>query len=109
MIPRIQGINAAKPLYQNFIDALKGAGFKGDLDKSHSGRLLCATDNSVYQCMPQAVIFPRDNEDIALAFKTAKRPGFEGIIFTPRGGGTGTNGQSLNRGITIDLSAIWSM
>lgn len=104
MIPRIQGISAAEPRFQNFIDALKGAGFKGDLDKSHSGRLLCATDNSVYQCMPQAVIFPRDADDISLAFKIAKRPGFENLIFTPRGGGTGTNGQSLNRGITIDMS-----
>ncbi len=104
MIPRIQGISAAEPRYQNFIDALKGAGFKGDLDKSHSGRLLCATDNSVYQCMPQAVVFPRDANDIALLFKTAKRSGFENLIFTPRGGGTGTNGQSLNRGIAIDMS-----
>jgi FAD/FMN-containing dehydrogenase len=25
-------------------------------------------------------------------------------VFTPRGGGTGTNGQALNQGIIIDMS-----
>ncbi|MFP1527574.1 FAD-binding oxidoreductase [Escherichia coli] len=26
------------------------------------------------------------------------------LIFTPRGGGTGTNGQALNQGIIVDMS-----
>ncbi len=104
MIPSISLSDLIDHRYQSYLDALKGSGFKGDLDGSHSSRLLCATDNSVYQCMPQAVIFPKDEKDISIALKTLHRPGFEGLIITPRGGGTGTNGQSLNRGIVIDTS-----
>ncbi|XNM67785.1 FAD-binding oxidoreductase [Escherichia coli] len=29
---------------------------------------------------------------------------FKSLIFTPRGGGTGTNGQALNAGIIVDMS-----
>jgi FAD/FMN-containing dehydrogenase len=29
---------------------------------------------------------------------------FKSLVFTPRGGGTGTNGQALNAGIIVDMS-----
>ena len=29
---------------------------------------------------------------------------FKTLTFSPRGGGTGTNGQSLNTGIVVDMS-----
>lgn len=31
-------------------------------------------------------------------------PAFQGLSFIPRDGGTGTNGQSLNRGVIVDMS-----
>ena len=36
--------------------------------------------------------------------KLAGEPRFAALKFTPRGGGTGTNGQSLTDGIVVDLS-----
>lgn len=36
------------------------------------------------------------------------RTAFLVVDFTPRGGGTGTNGQALNRGIIVDMSRYMS-
>lgn len=104
MIPRIDNLPEVSILYREYLTELKKLGFTGDIEEEHSSRLLCATDNSVYQCMPQAVIFPRSCNDIALAMKLRCHSDYKSVIFTPRGGGTGTNGQSLNRGISVDCS-----
>ncbi len=104
MIPRISNLSTPEPLYRDYLTALRGSGFKGDIEDKYSSRLLCATDNSVYQKMPQAVIFPKDEQDIVTAVKLLNEPKFKALIITGRGGGTGTNGQSLNRGLTLDCS-----
>lgn len=104
MIPSINNLDKLDPIYSNYMSALKEHGFKGDVEVSLSSRLLVATDNSVYQRMPQGVIFPKDNEDIVTAVKLKTQKEFKGIVITARGGGTGTNGQSLNDGVTIDCS-----
>ena len=79
-------------------------GFEGDLSASAGDRTVFATDNSIYQVMPQAVAFPRNATDVVRIAKLANEPRFAGITLTPRGGGTGTNGQSLTDGIVVDLS-----
>ncbi|MCC5855028.1 MAG: FAD-binding oxidoreductase [Idiomarina sp.] len=89
---------------QHFVSALRTAGFIGDLDLSYSGRLVAATDNSIYQQLPQAVIYPKAQNDVALLMRIAAKEEFQEVAFAPRGGGTGTNGQSLTPGIVIDLS-----
>ncbi|TRW50520.1 FAD-binding oxidoreductase [Aliidiomarina halalkaliphila] len=87
-----------------YLEALRKSGFIGDIDVSYSGRLIAATDNSIYQQLPQAVLYPRSQRDVACALKVAQQKAFRHIRFAPRGGGTGTNGQSLTPGIVIDLS-----
>ncbi|RTE87796.1 FAD-binding oxidoreductase [Lysobacter sp. N42] len=87
-----------------FSSALKAAGFIGDVDITYSGRLIAATDNSIYQQIPQAVIYPKSQNDVACLLRVANRDEFQHLKFAPRGGGTGTNGQSLTPNIVIDLS-----
>ena len=67
MIPRISDLKKVQPLYQEYFNELAQSGFKGDVESAHASRLLVATDNSVYQRMPQGVIFPKDNDDIVTA------------------------------------------
>ncbi len=88
----------------NFLQVLEQQGFTGDTATSYADRLTMATDNSVYQLLPDAVIFPRSTADVALLARVAAEPRFKSLIFTPRGGGTGTNGQALNGGIIVDMS-----
>ena len=94
--------------YQGYLLALEQAGFDGDIDGSYSGRLIAATDNSVYQQLPQAVLYPRSTEAVQQAFRLAQQAHYRAIQFSPRGGGTGTNGQSLTAGIVIDLSRYFN-
>jgi FAD/FMN-containing dehydrogenase/Fe-S oxidoreductase len=63
-----------------------------------------ATDNSIYQLAPQAILFPRHELDVVRIAKLAGEARFSALKFTPRGGGTGTNGQSLTDGLSVDLS-----
>jgi FAD/FMN-containing dehydrogenase/Fe-S oxidoreductase len=104
MLPRIDHQTHLSPLYDNFVNALKAKSFTGDMNASYSARLAVATDNSVYQQLPQLVIHPRSKQDIVLLAKTASEDNFSDIKFSARGGGTGTNGQSLTQGIIVDLS-----
>ena len=104
MIPRIANLSKVEAKYHQFLQNLAHQGFTGEIEERYSVRLLCATDNSVYQKMPQAVVFPKSKQDVALLFKLAAQKGMESLVFAPRGGGTGTNGQSLCSGIIIDMS-----
>ncbi|TNI66548.1 hypothetical protein CF133_22575, partial [Aeromonas salmonicida] len=103
MIPRLDYQGSVSPLVLAFLDALRSGGFQGDMDRSYAGRLAMATDNSVYQVTPQAVLFPRDADDISRMLTLAQESRYRELTFSPRGGGTGTNGQSLTAGIIVDL------
>ena len=87
-----------------FFAELKKNGYQGHTYDEHDMRVINATDNSIYQFMPQAVLQPRTTNDLDIIFQTANQPVFTNLKFAPRGGGTGTNGQSLNNVITIDTS-----
>ncbi|KZW99733.1 membrane protein [Pseudoalteromonas luteoviolacea] len=87
-----------------FTDTLIDQGFKGEVDTRYSTQVVHSTDNSIYQEIPQAVLFPKSNSDIQMALSLSERTEFSELYFGPRGGGTGTNGQSLTSGIIIDLS-----
>lgn len=83
---------------------LEQQGFTGDTATSYADRLTMSTDNSIYQLLPDAVVFPRSTADVALIARLAAQERYSSLIFTPRGGGTGTNGQALNQGIIVDMS-----
>lgn len=104
MLPRLDFTDVIEPLYQKYLKALKKSSFSGSFSCQYSSRLAVATDNSVYQQLPQAVIHPKTVEDIKLVTLLASQTQFSSIQFSARGGGTGTNGQSLTPGIVVDLS-----
>jgi FAD/FMN-containing dehydrogenase len=104
MIPQISQAPGLIQRVLDFLEALKKNGFNGDTATSYADRLTMATDNSVYQLMPDAVVFPRSTADVALLARLAAEERFRSLVFTPRGGGTGTNGQALNSGIVVDMS-----
>jgi FAD/FMN-containing dehydrogenase/Fe-S oxidoreductase len=104
MIPRIDQTSATQALYLSFIRQLKELGFKGDLNADYANRTVLATDNSIYQILPQGVVYPKDNADIVTLVKLSQITEFQPIVLSPRGGGTGTNGQSLTDGLVVDTS-----
>ncbi|WP_108881614.1 FAD-linked oxidase C-terminal domain-containing protein [Anderseniella sp. Alg231-50] len=60
-----------------------------------------ATDASIYQIMPRAVVVPETSEDVRNVIRLARE---EGVSVLPRGGGTSQCGQTVNDAIVIDTS-----
>src|SRR5215210_2395537 len=104
MIPRLTNTPAPSPPYAAFLAELRTRGFAGDLSLTHADRTVLATDNSIYQLTPQAIAFPRDTDDLVRIARAAQDPRFAEVKLAPRGGGTGTNGQSLTDGLVVDVS-----
>ncbi|MBD3897215.1 FAD-binding oxidoreductase [Halomonas sp. ML-15] len=90
--------------YLRFIEALKAAGFEGEIAPDFANRTVLATDNSIYQRLPQAVLSPKGAEDLQRIAHLAGQVEHRRVVLTPRGGGTGTNGQSLTDGLVVDVS-----
>ena len=104
MIPRLPLRDILDTDVDRYLQALKYTDFSGEIRADFASRLLSSTDNSIYQILPQAVIFPKTTADVVRIFQLASQPAFEQLTFSPRGGGTGTNGQSLSTGIILDCS-----
>src|SRR5262245_2765984 len=104
MIPALGASYAADDHYARFLDELRTTGFSGEITQSEADRTVFSTDNSVYQLPPRAVLFPRDVTDITQALRLLAQERYRDIVLVSRGGGTGTNGQSLTTGIILDLS-----
>ncbi|WP_426130382.1 D-2-hydroxyglutarate dehydrogenase YdiJ [Pararhizobium sp. PWRC1-1] len=104
MIPSLRSHPDPLPLYSLFCTQLHMRGFNGDVSPTAADRTVLATDNSIYQVTPQAVAFPKDCDDLVRIAKLLTEPRFADVVIAPRGGGTGTNGQSLNFGLVVDLS-----
>ncbi|MDX2051904.1 MAG: FAD-binding and (Fe-S)-binding domain-containing protein [Polyangiaceae bacterium] len=104
MLPRLNPERRVPQHYQAFLADLRASGFSGEISTDYATRLTAATDNSVYQVLPIAVVFPKDRPDVERLLKLAHQEKHRAVKVSPRGGGTGTNGQSLCDGVIVDLS-----
>ncbi len=89
---------------QNLIQDLRRSGFQGDIETDYATRLVASTDNSIYQLTPQAIFYPRVEQDINLLLGSVCRQRAAEFSITARGAGTGTNGQSLGESLILDCS-----
>jgi FAD/FMN-containing dehydrogenase/Fe-S oxidoreductase len=104
VLPRLDPLASVEPSVVAFLAALADGGFTGEIRSDYATRLTAATDNSIYQLLPAAVIFPKSTKDVALALQLLDQPPFHAVTLTARGGGTGTNGQALTSGVVMDVS-----
>lgn len=104
MIPSLTRETEAPPLYAAACAELRARGFTGDLTLTPADRTVFSTDNSIYQVEPGAVAFPKGRDDLVRIARLLDDPRFDGLVLRPRGGATGTNGQSLGHGLVVDTS-----
>jgi len=104
MIPQISETSSTQALYMAFSSALKASDFAGEISMDYANRTVLATDNSIYQILPQGAVYPKDNNDLIILTSLTNKDEFNKVVLSPRGGGTGTNGQSLSDGIIVDTS-----
>ena len=82
--------------------------FRADLKESIKGDVsfddftlgIYATDASIYQIMPVAVVLPRDVEDVIATVNIALK---YNVSIVPRGGGTSLGGQAAGHSMVIDF------
>jgi FAD/FMN-containing dehydrogenase/Fe-S oxidoreductase len=104
MIPLLRSSHGQPQSPPGFFERLVEAGFAGDMEATAASRTVSATDNSIYQIVPSGILFPKGVDDLKLITRVLSEPGFRQIVIAPRGGGTGTNGQSLTSGVVVDCS-----
>ena len=73
----------------------------GDVRHDALSRALYATDASIYEIVPDAVVLPKTVADVAAAVQICGR---HGVPVTARGAGTGLTGGAVNRGVQLDCS-----
>src|ERR1700682_4526486 len=78
-----------------------GAAITGDVFFAPFNRGRYSTDASFYQIMPFGVVVPRTMDEALRALAIARD---DGLVVTPRGGGTSQCGQTVNEGIVVDFS-----
>lgn len=76
---------------------------RGEVRVSRLDRMLYATDASIYQVEPRAVVIPADEEDAAAALAWCRE---HAVPALPRGGGTSLAGQCVADAVVIDTSAM---
>lgn len=86
---------------EEFAGLLRSEGFRGDVETDAAAGVVYGTDNSIYQLRPVGVVVPTDRDDIELLARLNDQLP-DPFALVARGGGTGTNGQSLTDGIVVD-------
>ena len=76
MIPTLKVDEGPVALYLDYLAQLRLRGFEGEITHAHADRTVFATDNSIYQVAPQAILFPRGRADLVLIARLAAEPAF---------------------------------
>ena len=89
-----------KTKLMEFERELKGL-VRGTVSFDEVTRGIYATDASIYQLMPVAVVEPKDEDDVRAAVKAAEK---YNVSMLPRGGGTSLNGQGCGHAMILDFT-----
>ncbi len=73
---------------------------KGEVKTDTATRTAFSRDASLYQLMPQVVVFPKDRSDLSALVKFATD---NSCSLTPRSGGTDMSGGSLTESIAVSM------
>lgn len=80
--------------------------FKGEVLADNKTLKLYSHDTSLFEVIPQLVLFPFDTEDLLnlVNFISKNKPAHPHLSLTPRSGGTDMTGGSINDSIIVDFS-----
>jgi len=83
-----------------------GGVIKGDVDVSDATRHFYSHDASLFELIPEAVVFPKDGEDIksVISFVNANKHKVPTLSITARSRGTDMSGAAINDSIILDTS-----
>ncbi len=91
----------------NHKKALQEAGFAGEIDDTVATRDHYSHDASMFELMPQVVIYPKDSHDVQKAVnyvRESKRKHKHHISLTARSAGTDMSGGAINQSVLMDMT-----
>lgn len=80
---------------------------KGDVENTRDVLEKYSHDYSIFEVIPEVIVFPKDAEDVKALVKFVNKKRNEGYFYvsiTPRGAGTCMSGGSLNTSIIMDMT-----
>ncbi|HET7827243.1 MAG TPA: FAD-binding protein, partial [Candidatus Saccharimonadales bacterium] len=88
-----------------FYRALKQAGFEGDIDDSAETKQFYSHDASLFELLPQTVVFPMNADDLERLVRAVNqcRGEVPGLSLTARSAGTDMSGGAVNDSIIVDF------
>src|SRR5664279_4155805 len=81
------------------------AKLEGDFYQAGPWKVMYATDASAYRSIPEAVVRPKNSNDISTLLQFA---GETGTALIPRAAGTSLAGQVVGEGIVVDISKYFT-
>lgn len=93
-----------------FTQALRAAGFKGDIDDSDEKRELYSHDASLFEIKPQLVVAPKTSTDVQLLVQIVAgcKPEMPTLSVTARSAGTDMSGGAVNDSIIVDFNKYFT-
>ncbi len=99
---RVQSVTLAPDIIEKRHAETLRERLRGEVRTDRHNRMLYATDASIYQTEPLAVVIPADTADTLEAIRYCHE---HGLPMLPRGGGTSLAGQGVSRAVIIDSGA----
>jgi FAD/FMN-containing dehydrogenase len=89
-----------------FYNRLKQTGFKGEIDTSEESRQFYSHDASLFELVPEAVVFPTDAGDIEklVAAVNVCRVEVPQLSLTARSAGTDMSGGAISESVLVDFT-----
>ena len=90
---------------EQFVSGLKQKGFEGDVDASDQTKADYSHDASLFELVPQLVVFPKNEADIKRLVQTVNelRTQLPNLSLTPRSAGTDMGGGSISESVLVDF------
>ena len=91
---------------QELLEKLKKAGFAGEIDSTDVTRDLYSHDASMFELRPQAVVSPKNSQDVQELVKqvVSAKKACPGLSLTARSAGTDMSGGAINDSIIVDFN-----
>lgn len=91
----------------NLKQKLHELGFKGEIDTTTASRDFYSHDASMFELVPEAVVFPRDSEDVCMLVNYVteiKKSKKVHVSLTARSAGTDMSGGAINQSLVMDMT-----
>ncbi|MBI2588601.1 FAD-binding oxidoreductase [Candidatus Saccharibacteria bacterium] len=93
-----------------FIDLLKKRGFEGDTDDSEQTRQFYSYDASLFELLPDLVVFPKNSQDLQELIICAHllKKKIPNLSLTARSAGTCMSGGAINDSVIVDFTRYFN-